>query len=457
MVLLENAPVFRRIQDDDPLRYQQLIRLAHSSNTDTSKVRELFNGNSTEEQRKLVAKEICDEVDVVDPSRLMTLISQALKWQRHVGLLPNSTRIDLLKNTAAGRDELMIDEIISRNDKTIKFGKTTEADCVKFSSDGKYLVSGSSDGFIEIWDFETGQLRTDLQYQANDALMMHSDAVLCLDFSNDGEFLASGSQGGEVKVWKIVTGKCVKRLKNCHTSGVGQLHFSMNGLEILTCGAGTAEDVFKLQGLVSGRALKEFRGHKAQCTQAKFCKEDKLIISASSDGEIRIWDSGTSECISRFYASQSSPESISGQRLGGIVELIVPNSLQRSGATGVQADSVMVISQDFFLRDFFFNGKLHFEVNIADQVASFESGASSLTQRSSKSCDAVGGALSARGKLLYCCSEGGVLYCVDIESRRVLRALQAHPSNLKGAAHHPHHNILATFSSDHSLKVWTSN
>ncbi|CAG8450070.1 509_t:CDS:10 [Funneliformis mosseae] len=419
--LLRQTDPMQLLRDHHSERYLHLEHLLARTWFDPKEA--YPSGITKEKRRQVIAQELSSEVTVVPPSRLLSLLGQALKWQQHQGLLPLDAAFDLFRGSAP-TTKAEDDAVPTKCYTTIKFLKKNHAEAVAFSPDGQYLATGSLDGFIEIWNYLTGKLRKDFKYQDNPMLM--NDPVLCLNFSRDSEMLVSGAQDGTIKVWKIQTGQCTRRFSPAHSQGVTSVCFNRDGSQVLST---SFDHTIRLHGLKSGKTLKEFRGHTSFVNNAIFSHDMSRILSASSDGTVKIWDSKSAEClhtISPQIGRSRDNSSIAGGRTVNCVVQMPKN-----------ADQVIVCNKSSIVYLMTLRGQIIKSFNSEKKVDG----------------DFVSCTVSSQGDFIYCIGEDSNLYCFNVQTGKLTSTIKLSDADVIGFSHHPFSNILATYADDeHHVK-----
>lgn len=121
---------------------------------------------------------------------------------RHVfRFSPDGRFLVLAKNEDPGRNGFAIAlcdvktgreiELLARSPQSDRHSGSISG--MSFDRDGQYLVTGSRDHSVRIWNFKEGALER--------KLLGHRSEVLSVACSPDGQFVASGSKDGEVRIW----------------------------------------------------------------------------------------------------------------------------------------------------------------------------------------------------------------------------------------------------------------
>jgi WD40 repeat protein len=137
---------------------------------------------------------------------------------------------------------------------------------VRFSPDGRLVVTASSDGTVWLWDVQSRKPRQRFKG--------HTAAALTASFSPDGQRLVTGSEDGTARIWNPQT--CMQRVLKGHDGAVRKALFSPDGKTILTAGE---DATVRLWDAVTGLALAILREPGLEVLSARFSSDGRWVLT----------------------------------------------------------------------------------------------------------------------------------------------------------------------------------
>lgn len=163
---------------------------------------------------------------------------------------------------------------------------------------GHFLVTGSNDRTIKLWELNTGKpIKT---------LSGHAGSAIALAISPNGELLASGSGDNTIKLWHIATGKLMFTLRG-HTGWVNTVTFTPKGN---TLASGGADKMIKLWNLNTQELLGTFYGHASAVRSLAISPQGNMLASGSNDNMIKIRNLLTGELLHTLTEHTGSVSSV---------------------------------------------------------------------------------------------------------------------------------------------------
>ncbi|QDU94934.1 WD40 repeat domain-containing serine/threonine protein kinase [Lignipirellula cremea] len=172
----------------------------------------------------------------------------------------------------------------------------TRVDALAVSRDGSFLAtagdnpegSGVRIGSVKLW------AAPDYTSELREIAAHPGERIRSLDFSRDGKWLLTGASNGVVRIWNAATGEQRGGDYRGHRGAVYSARFSPNGKSFVTAGHDGVAVVWNASDHAAGKAefsqAPPFRGHTGPVYAADFSPDGKRVVTGGEDKRILLWD-----------------------------------------------------------------------------------------------------------------------------------------------------------------------
>lgn len=177
---------------------------------------------------------------------------------------------------------MVLDQVHLAVRKHIK-ASTQSARCIAVNASSREIAVGYSDHSIRIFDTDDFSLKYTLQ--------AHTNSVFTVCYSPDGQFLLSGSRDAHLKIWEVKNNYALHQDIVAHLFAINHIVYSPDQQWIATCSMDKSikiweADTFKLKKVID-RA--RHAGHGTSVNKLLWTAYEQQLVSGSDDKRISVW------------------------------------------------------------------------------------------------------------------------------------------------------------------------
>lgn len=168
-------------------------------------------------------------------------------------------------------------------------GHKEQINSFRFSPDGQFLLTSSSDNTAKVYEVSSGAL----VYSLDD----HSASVYSAEFSPDGSKIVTASFDGSAKIYELATGKIIHTLID-GSSSLNHAKFSPDGSMVIT-----ANSKLNVYNVSSGQLIQTIEvpntriGARRDIKTAIYSPDGKNILLLDDEGAVSILNASTGELL----------------------------------------------------------------------------------------------------------------------------------------------------------------
>jgi len=160
---------------------------------------------------------------------------------------------------------------------SLTIGNDTDIYAADMDDSGHYLVTGSRNGSMNLWDITNGLLIL--------VLSGHTDKIFSVKLNSDASKILSGSRDNTAIIWDVANGTILQKLSG-HNNMIRCVCWSSDGLFALSA---CDDSTVKLWNSDNGTLIQTLVGHSSSVRYVMMVGGDNRIITASRDKSIKVW------------------------------------------------------------------------------------------------------------------------------------------------------------------------